>query len=92
MQFVMGSVERAVGPVHEAVAHEFSREFYGNLAKGLTLGQAVLRAKRAIVQAEADSNDRKLSATERIRRRVSTRSYSAFGHPNFAIQFTRPSA
>jgi hypothetical protein len=89
-RFINASASLFIGtlwPVHEDVAHEFSCAFYEEMAEGSALGPALLRAKSKVAAATADLAGTALTDRQRILRRISARSYSAFGHPNFRFQF-----
>jgi hypothetical protein len=90
-RFLLANASMFVGtlwPVHEEVAHEFSRVFYGKMAGGMRLGEALLETKQAIVDSSEDGEGKPLSDWQRALRRISVRSYSAFGHPNFSAGFS----
>ena len=90
-RFLLANASMFVGtlwPVHEEVAHEFSQVFYAKIASGIRLGEALLETKQAIVDSTEDRQGKPLSDWQRVLRRISARSYSAFGHPNFSAGFS----
>ena len=91
-QFLSASASVVIGtlwPIHNSVAHHFSCIFYDEL-KVNNLGEAMFRTKDKIATATKDVDGRELTDRERIMRRISVRSYCAFGHPNLQIQFVAP--
>jgi hypothetical protein len=71
-------------PVSGPVATEFAERFYAELGR-LPIGQALLAAKLALVQANADEHQEGVSPIRRLARQVAVRSYCLFANPDFRL-------
>jgi len=72
-------------PVSGPVANEFARHFYAELLAGKPIGLALLAAKEALRDQDAERGEAAVSPQRKLARQVALRSYCLFANPDLRL-------